>query len=80
MTEVIGDIQTNEEIDAEEPLVAHIVHRDDSMRGYILGERIMAVCGYTFIPSRNPEDKPMCEECREAIGRLLSDKLSELDD
>ena len=54
--------------DLEEGKVAHIIRKDDQMRGYVLGEEITALCGEKFIPTRDPERYPVCEGCREALA------------
>ncbi|MBJ7307237.1 MAG: DUF3039 domain-containing protein, partial [Acidimicrobiia bacterium] len=47
--------------DLEEGKVAHIIRKDDQMRGYVLGEEITALCGEKFIPTRDPYQYPVCE-------------------
>jgi hypothetical protein len=54
--------------EVEEGKVAHIIRKDDQMRGYVLGEEITALCGERFIPTRDPERYPVCEGCREALA------------
>ena len=51
----------------EEGKVAHIIRKDDQMRGYVLGEEITALCGEKFIPTRDPYQYPVCEGCRAAL-------------
>ena len=72
------NMQTTDSIDSNESL-AHILHKEDMMRGYVLGERVMALCGYTFVPCRDPETVPLCEECREALQRVFYDALGDDD-
>ena len=52
----------------EEGKVAHIIRKDDQMRGYVLGEEITALCGEKFIPTRDPYQYPVCEACRAALS------------
>ena len=56
----------------DEPLVAHIVKKDDTMRGYVNGEAIEALCGARIIPSRNPNRYPVCEPCKVVFRRLTN--------
>ena len=51
---------------------AHIVMRDDQMRGYLAGEAIKALCGQVFVPSREYEGLPVCTRCVEERERLLA--------
>lgn len=54
----------------EEGKVAHIIRKDDQMRGYVLGEEITALCGERFIPTRDPYQYPVCEACRAALTMM----------
>lgn len=54
----------------EEGKVAHIIRKDDQMRGYVLGEEITALCGEKFIPTRDPYQYPVCEACRAALTMM----------
>lgn len=56
--------------DLDEGKVAHIVRKEDHMRGYVMGEEITALCGTRFIPSRDPERYPMCEACRQVLSAM----------
>ncbi|HVM40027.1 MAG TPA: DUF3039 domain-containing protein [Acidimicrobiia bacterium] len=51
---------------------AHIVTRDDQMRGYVLGEAVTALCGKRWVPSRDPKRYPVCPTCKELLGRIRS--------
>jgi hypothetical protein len=51
----------------EEGKVAHIIRKDDQMRGYVMGEEVTALCGEKFIPTRDPERYPVCEGCKQAL-------------
>ncbi len=67
-TEVIERPSTRpSDPDLEDGKVAHIIRKDDQMRGYVLGEEITALCGERFIPTRDPNKYPVCEGCREAL-------------
>lgn len=52
--------------------VAHIVMKDDQMRGYVTGEPIKALCGKTWIPSRDYQGLPVCQACVEERDRIIS--------
>lgn len=51
---------------------AHIVMRRDQMRGYMAGEPIKALCGKTWVPSRDYEGLPVCQACVDERDRLVS--------
>lgn len=68
ITNVINDIC--EELEFEEPSVAHIVPKDDIMNGYVNGVPVLALCGVRFIPTRDPNKFPLCEGCLERLEEL----------
>ncbi len=43
--------------------VAHIVKREAANAGYIGQEMIEALCGFKWIPNKNPENLPICRKC-----------------
>ena len=59
-----------------DPSISHIIHKDDQMRGYVFGEEVVALCGEKFIPTRDPENFPVCDGCKAAIQQIIRD-LSE---
>ncbi len=60
-------------LDHDDPdKVAHIVMKGDQMRGYVGGAAIKALCGKTFVPSRDYEGLPVCQACQEERDRLLA--------
>ena len=52
--------------------VAHIVTKDEQMRGYVAGEPIKALCGKVWVPSRDYQGLPVCQPCIEERDRRIS--------
>lgn len=52
--------------------VAHIVVREDQMRGYVIGDQIEALCGKVWVPSRDYQGLPVCERCTAERDRIVS--------
>lgn len=58
---------------SSEPVHAHIIDRGEDTRSAqaivlearVLGQPVTALCGYTWVPSRNPENLPICPKCEE---------------
>lgn len=50
--------------DDEGSRYAHWVRSEDWEQGYIEGQVITALCGYRWVPSRNPDRLPICPRCR----------------
>lgn len=52
----------------DEGLVTHIIRKRDEMVGYFEGREVTALCGYKWVPTRDPKKFPICEACQiEAI-------------
>ena len=52
--------------------VAHIVTKDQQMRGYVEGRPIRALCGKVWVPTRDYRDLPVCRPCVEERDRRLA--------
>jgi hypothetical protein len=57
--------QTSEPALEDNPEVAHIAPADKITEAYITGMPIEALCGATFVPSKDPKNKPVCQACKE---------------
>lgn len=56
---------------------AHIVWDDDNAHAVVtearvLGLEVEALCGYRWIPQRDPERFPLCETCAELAAELAT--------
>jgi hypothetical protein len=63
--------QVDEELETGEPAVAHIVRTEPGetaaakvLEARIYGTPIEALCGYVWVPSRDPKQLPLCEKCK----------------
>ena len=52
--------------------MAHIVTKDQQMRGYVAGEPIEALCGKIWVPSRDYQGLPICQACIDERDRRIS--------
>ncbi|MGB7860598.1 MAG: DUF3039 domain-containing protein [Acidimicrobiia bacterium] len=52
--------------------VAHIVTKDQQMRGYVGGEAITALCGKVWVPSRDYKGLPVCQACADERDRRIA--------
>ena len=39
-------------------------------RAYVTGEAIEALCGKKWVPTRNPDNYPVCPACKEALNKI----------
>jgi hypothetical protein len=59
--------------DSGEPIHSHIIDRGDSemsaealiLTARVTGTPVTALCGYTWVPSRDPQKHPVCPKCLE---------------
>lgn len=50
--------------DTDDPgRLAHYIRKDLLADAYVLGMEVEALCGYRWIPSRDPERYPICAPC-----------------
>ncbi len=82
--EVIPD--TEQVPQTGEPVAAHIVKTDPGenaaakvLEARIFGTPLEALCGYVWVPSRDPKQLPMCQECAAIyeLYRSFNDGLNE---
>ncbi len=59
---------------------AHYIKRRHVTDAYVFGHEVEALCGHRFVPTQDPEKKPVCPVCkqifeddssRESIGKYL---------
>ena len=51
---------------------SHYVRKEDIMRSAVDGVPAVALCGKTWMPSRDPERYPVCPKCVEMMKMLES--------
>lgn len=51
--------------DGGHDLFAHYVEKADATRAMVEGTPIMALCGKIWVPSRDPDNYPVCPTCDE---------------
>lgn len=47
----------------DDDALAHIVTKDQQMKGYVEGMPIEALCGKVWVPSRDYQGLPVCQTC-----------------
>lgn len=77
-TDVVEVVETNSETSLDEPIFSHIVERDPEntahakiLKARIEGTPVTALCGYVWVPSRDPERHPVCPKCLEIFEFTL---------
>ncbi|MCU1354124.1 MAG: hypothetical protein JWM05_3333 [Acidimicrobiales bacterium] len=78
MSQIETDVKTDVKTDLERPVettdegdhdrFAHVVVPASAVtEAYITGQPVTALCGKTWVPSRNPERYPICPTCKEIL-------------
>ena len=58
--------------DGDHDRFAHYVRKADTVRAYVEGTPIRALCGKVWVPSRDPSRYPLCPTCAEIMRAMLS--------
>lgn len=73
------DLDPVETTETDEPTSAHIVKtkRGENAAAVVLEARIMgtpieALCGFVWVPSRDPKQLPICEQCKNIYSMYKS--------
>lgn len=78
--------ETDERTETEDGPVAHIVRTkpgEDAaakvLEARIEGTPLEALCGHTWVPSRDPKQLPVCQKCKDIyeMYRSVNDRLDE---
>lgn len=68
----ITELEEKLDQDNKGPEVAHYAEKTSVTEGYVLGSPVIAICGQVFVPSRDPENLPICQECSEIIREIYA--------
>ena len=75
------DVLTEEITETGEPTAAHIVKtkRGENAAAVVLEARVMgtpieALCGFVWVPSRDPKQLPVCEKCKSVYSMFKAFK------
>lgn len=82
MASTSANPQTSDpELEQDDPIVSHIVgpDYDDNgnkiqgaakvMQAMVNGTPVTAICGYVWVPSRDPGKHPLCDRCKAIVAR-----------
>ena len=68
-TELKDRPRTGEPGTEREDRMAHIVYPAEAVtKAYIEGTPCTALCGYVWVPSRDPENYPTCQACEDILN------------
>ncbi len=58
--------------------VAHIADKSKITEAYIAGTPLVALCGYTWVPSQSPKGLPVCEMCKELASMAFGEDAEKI--
>ena len=80
------DPDTEEVTETDEPTAAHIVKVGPGksaaavvLEARVMGTPVEALCGFVWVPSRDPRQLPICEKCKSiyALYREFNEGLND---
>lgn len=54
----------------DDDLFKHYVRKEEITRALVEGTPCVALCGKVWVPSKDPDRFPLCEECAEIFASL----------
>lgn len=70
MTDVLNKPKTRSTEPGDHDLFSHYVDKHKLTQAMIEGTPVTALCGKTWVPTRDALKFPVCPECKEAWGQL----------
>lgn len=70
MTAVLEDLRLTRKLTGDSGTYAHYVRKTGLTDAAVFGQEIEALCGFRWIPSRDPEKFPVCPTCQEIYDGL----------
>ncbi|MDN5894028.1 MAG: DUF3039 domain-containing protein [Nocardioides sp.] len=64
-TDVLEDRRTLPVDEGDHERFSHYAPKDKVMEAIVMGTPVIALCGKVWVPSRSPENYPVCPECKE---------------
>ena len=60
--------------DGDHDKYAHYVKKDQITESAVTGKAVRAICGKKWVPTRKPDDFPVCPDCKRIYDRLKPPK------
>lgn len=57
--------------DGDHDRFAHYVDKNESLKAYIEGTPVRALCGKIWVPTRDPSRYPVCPTCQEIVDAVF---------
>lgn len=75
-SDVEGDTLTRPEVTdgGDHDKFAHYVRKNKITESAVTGKAVRAICGKKWVPTRKPDDFPVCPDCKRIYDQLKSSK------
>ena len=70
--------RTDTQLGSGQGKVAHIADKSKITEAYIAGTPLVALCGYTWVPSKSPKGLPVCPACKELAAMAWGDDAEKI--
>jgi len=60
--------------DGDHDKFAHYVRKNEITESAVTGQAVTAICGKKWVPTRLPDDFPVCPDCKRIYERLKPSK------
>jgi hypothetical protein len=70
--------RTDTQLGSGQGSVAHIADKSKITEAYVAGTPLVALCGYTWVPSKSPKGLPVCAECKELAGLVWGEDAEKI--
>jgi hypothetical protein len=77
-TRTIERTDTETELGSGQGKVAHIADKSRITEAYVAGTPLVALCGYTWVPSQSPKGLPVCEMCKELASMAFGEDAEKI--
>jgi hypothetical protein len=72
-TQTVEDRQTLPVDAGDHERFSHFVPKEKLTEAMVMGTPVIALCGKVWVPSRAPEQYPVCPECKEILDSIGPD-------
>jgi hypothetical protein len=74
--DIEGDTLTRPEVTdgGDHDKFAHYVRKNDITESAVSGTAVIAICGKKWVPTRVPDEFPVCPDCKRIYDQLKSKK------
>jgi len=73
-TDVLEDRRTVPTDEGDHEKFSHYVPKDKLTEAMVMGTPVIALCGKTWVPSRDPEKFPVCPDCKDIWEKMKPGK------